>query len=54
MEAFLILIGLTACFAIAVFGVIKFIEAVWFFQEFRKEVTKSLDRIQETLRNHKP
>jgi hypothetical protein len=32
----------------------KAIDAVWFFKEFRKDITKSLDRIEERLRNIKP
>lgn len=51
MQTFLIFMGFLGCTIAAVIAVTKAIETVWFFQEFRKEVTKSLDRIQETLRN---
>ena len=53
MQTFLIIIGFFACTAAATLAVIKAIETVWFFQEFRKEVTKTLDRIEERLRNTK-
>lgn len=53
MQTFLTLIGFTACIAAAAFAIIKVVEAVWFFQEFRKEATKTLDRIEEHLRKLK-
>lgn len=45
MQTFLTLIGFMACAVAATLAVIKAIETVWFFQEFRKEVTKSLAKI---------
>ena len=54
MQTFFTLIGLAACTAAATLAVIKFIETVWFFQEFRKDITKTLERIEERLRNIKP
>lgn len=54
METFLILIGFLACAVAASVAVIKAIETVFFFKEFRDTVTKSLARIEENLRNLKP
>jgi hypothetical protein len=54
MQTFLVIIGFAACSAAAALAVIKAIETVWFFQEFRKEATKSLAKIEEHLRNIKP
>jgi hypothetical protein len=48
------MIGFAACAAVAMLALFKAIEAVWFFKEFRENMTKSLDRIEETLRNQKP
>lgn len=54
MQTFLTLVGFLGCAIAASITVIKAIEAVWFFKEFRDNVTKSLDRIEETIRNQKP
>ena len=54
MQTFLTLVGFIGCFVAVTIALIKAIETVWFFKEFRDNVTKSLDRIEETLRNHKP
>lgn len=53
MLSFLTLIGSVACAVAISFAIIKAIEAVWFFQEFRKRVDESLKRIEETLRTPK-
>ena len=54
MQTFFTIAGFAACTAVAMLAIFKAIDAVWFFQEFRKEMTKTLDRIEETLRNRKP
>ena len=54
MQTFFTLIGFTACFAALTVAIIKAIETVWFFQEFRKDVTKSLAKIEERISNLKP
>jgi hypothetical protein len=53
MQTFLTLIGLVACVSGLMFAIIKLLEAVWFFKEFRDSVTKSLTIIDEQLRNIK-
>jgi hypothetical protein len=54
MQTFFTIIGFAACTAVAMLALFKAIDAVWFFKEFRKDITKSLDRIEERLRNIKP
>jgi hypothetical protein len=54
MEAFLLSIGFVSCVIAIGIAVIKAIEAVWFFKEFRESVTKSLTKIEERLNNLKP
>lgn len=53
MEAFLIFVGFLGCTIAVAITVIKVIEAVWFFKEFRESVTKSLTKIDEQIRNIK-
>jgi hypothetical protein len=53
MQTFLTIIGFAACVGGFTFAITKAIEAVWFFQEFRKDITKTLERIEERLRNIK-
>lgn len=48
------LIGLIASFAFLMIAIIKSIEAVCFFQNFRKETEASLKRIEETLKKSNP
>lgn len=54
MQTFFIIIGFAACIAVAMLAVIKAIETVWFFQEFRKDLTKAINRIEERLSKNKP
>jgi hypothetical protein len=35
------------------FAIVKFLEAVWFFIEFRDKANSTLDRIEERIRNIK-
>jgi hypothetical protein len=53
MQTFFTLIGLAACVSGLMFAIIKFLEAVWFFKEFRDKTNSTLDRIEERLRNIK-
>ena len=53
MQTFFTIIGFTASIAVAMIAVFKVIEAVCDFQEFRKEVAKSLAKIEERLNNLK-
>lgn len=53
MEAFLLSIGFVSCVIAVGIAIIKAIETVWFFKEFREEVTKSLTKIDEQIRNIK-
>lgn len=54
MPTFLTFIGFAACVVAASFAVAKVIDAVFFFQTFRDEITKSLADIEKNLRNLKP
>jgi hypothetical protein len=54
MQTFFTTIGFLGCTVITTLAIFKVIEAVWFFQEFRKETTKALARIDEHLNNLKP
>jgi capsular polysaccharide biosynthesis protein len=54
MESFLTFAGFIGCTIAVAIAIIKAIEAVWFFKEFRDKTTKSLDRIEKTLRDPKP
>lgn len=54
METFLTFAGFIGCTIAATIAIIKVIETVWFFKEFRDKTISKLDRIEETLRNHKP
>jgi hypothetical protein len=54
METFLILIGIAACTVLIMLAAVKTIEAIWFFQRFRDDTAKKLDRIQEALNSRKP
>jgi hypothetical protein len=54
METFLSLIGFLASVFFLGFLGIKFIDAIFFFREFRDTTKRLLERIDENLRNHKP
>lgn len=54
METALTVIGFCTCFFLLFIAVMKGIETVWFFQEFRKDITKKLEVIEKTLREQKP
>ena len=53
MQTFFTIIGFAACTAVAMIAVFKAIDAVCYFREFRKEVAKSLAKIEERLNNLK-
>jgi hypothetical protein len=53
MQLFFTMIGFAACAAVAMLALFKAIDAVWFFKEFRKEMTKSLAKIEERISNLK-
>jgi hypothetical protein len=50
MEKLLILIGLTACFIVAAYAVMKLIDAVFFFRALRENTEDALKRIEDNLR----
>ena len=54
MQTFFTIIGFAACTAVAMLTLFKVIDAIWFFKEFHRTVTKSLANIEERLRNSKP
>ncbi len=54
MQAFLTFAGFVGCTIMVAITVIKAIEAVWFFKEFRDNANRTLERIEQALRKHKP
>jgi hypothetical protein len=54
MDTFLTIVGFIGCIIAATIAIIKAIETLWFFKEFRDKTIRTLDRIEETLRNLKP
>jgi hypothetical protein len=53
-QAFLTIVGFGACAALAMLSIVKTFEVVWFFKDFRDKTNRTLERIEETLRNRKP
>lgn len=54
METILIFIGFATCFILGICAIVKALEGLTFFIEFRQEVNKSLDRIEKSLNETKP
>ena len=54
MQAFLTFVGFLGCTIAVAITIIKSIETLWFFKEFRDKTISTLERIEETLRKQKP
>lgn len=54
MQTFLSIAGFIGCASAVTIAFIKILETICFFRQFREKTIRTLERIEETLRNQKP